>query len=73
MTDQPVPGINDDMSDEERIYIETMSRRQPEYSTPGYNEPKSVDGVLLRDKDSLVYSYVTEYQIDTSELDNLGL
>ena len=73
MRDQPVPGINYDVSDEERIYIESRSRRQPEYSTPGYNEPKPIDGVLLRDKDSLVYSYVTEYQIDTSELDNLGL
>ena len=73
MRDQPVPEITDDTLEDERIYIEMRSRRQPEYTAPGYNEPKSVDGVILRDRDSLIYSYVTEYQIDTSELDNLTL
>lgn len=73
MRDQPTPEITDDMPDDERIYIETRSRRQPEYTAPGYNEPKPIDGVILRGRDSLIYSYVTEDQIDTSELDNLSL
>ena len=73
MRDQPVPEITDDMPDDERIYIETRSRRQPEHTAPGYHDPKSIDGVILRDKDSLIYSYVTEDQIDISELDNLSL
>ena len=73
MREQPVSEITNDMSDDERTYIGTRSQRQPEYTAPGYHEPKSVDGVILRDKDTLVYSYVTEYQIDTYELDNLSL
>ena len=73
MRDQLPPEITDDMPDDERIHIETRSRRQPEYSAPGYHDPKSIDGVILRDRDSLIYSYVTEDQIDTSELDNLSL
>ena len=73
MRDQLPPEITDDMPDDERIYKETRSQRQPEYSAPGYHDPKSIDGVILRDRDSLIYSYVTEYQIDTSEIDNLTL
>ena len=73
MIEKPSLGITDDMSEEERIYIETRSKRQPEYTAPGYDDPKIIDGVLLRDKDSLIYSYVTEYQIDTSDIDNLSL
>ena len=73
MRDQPALELTDDMTGDERIYIETRSQRQPVYTAPGYHEPKSIDGLLLRGMDSLIYSYVTEYQIDTSELENLTL
>ena len=73
MIDQPSPEITGDTPEDERVYVKTQSQRQPGYTAPEYNEPKPIDGVILRDKDTLVYSYVTEYQIDTYELDNLSL
>ena len=73
MIDEPASDITDDMSDEERIFIETRSCRQPEYADPGYNDPEALDGVLRRDQNSLIYSYVTEYQIDVDDIENLNL
>ena len=73
MIDEPTPDITDDMTDEERIFIEARSCRQPEYAAPGYHDQKVIDGVLRKDKDSLIYSYVTEYQINTDDIENLNL
>lgn len=73
MIDETIPEIIDDMSDEEETYLETRSRRQSEYTVPGYHDPEVLDGVLHRDQNSLIYSYVTEYQIDIDDIENLNL
>lgn len=37
------------------------------------NFQKPIDGVLIKSSESLIYSYVTEFQIDVFEIENLGL
>ena len=73
MIDEPVPEITDDMSYEEQVYIEARSKRQPEYRIPGLDAPKVIGGLLHKDQQSLIYSYVTEDQIDTTDIDELLL
>lgn len=82
MIDEELPEVTDDMSDEERLWIESRSVSIPEIrsSNPygltdyGYfpDRPKPVEIDSDRDGVSL-HSYVIEYQIDTSEIEDLNL
>lgn len=37
------------------------------------NFQKPVDGILIKSSESLIYSYVTEFQIDVSEIEGFSL
>ena len=68
---ETVPEVVNNTSNERRIYIE--SQEQHDYLVPRYTDKQSIDGVLYKDKDSLIYSYVTEDQIDVSEIEDLSI
>ena len=82
MTDADPPKITNDITDEERIYIKTRSQRIPvipiynPYGMTDYgyfpDRPKPVE--INSDENGVsLHSYVTEDQIDISEIENLNL